>query len=318
MRVVTLPSYGPPEALEIIEVDRPEPADGEVLVRVEAIGLNPVDAAVRSGAFPIGGPPPMVLGWDLAGTVEATGAGVDRFTVGDRVFGLPRFPQPARTYAEYVVAPAAELAPAPAGLDAVHAAALPLAGLTCWQSLVGAADLQPGQHVLILAAGGGVGHLAVQIAKARGARVTATTSPGKAAFVKGLGADTVLDYLAGDLSEQTGEVDVLLDTVGGELTEQCVPLVRPGGTLVSLLRHTNEADVQATVEAAGRRFAAVLVTPDADGLIELTRLVDAGALRVHVERVYRLEELPEAHRRLEGSAGRGSGTGIMGKLVAVP
>jgi len=312
MRVVTLPSYGPPEALEIVEVDRPEPAEGEVLVRVEAVGLNPVDAAVRSGV------PPMVLGWDLAGTVEATGAGVDRFTVGDRVFGLPRFPQPARTYAEYVVAPAAELAPAPAGLDAVHAAALPLAGLTGWQSLAGAADLQPGQHVLIHAAGGGVGHLAVQIAKSLGARVTATASPGKAAFVKGLGADTVLDYLAGDLSEQTGEVDVLLDPVGGDLTEQSLPLVRPGGMLISLLRHTNETDVQAAVEAAGRRFAGLLVHPDAEGLMQLTRLVDAGALRVHVERVYRFEELAEAHHRLEGSAGRGSGTGIMGKLVAVP
>jgi NADPH:quinone reductase-like Zn-dependent oxidoreductase len=222
MRAIILRAFGGPEVLEVTELERPEPAEGEVLVRVEAVGLNPVEAFARSGALPLFGPPPMVLGWDLAGVVEAAGPGVDRFTAGDRVFGLPRFPRLAHGYAEYVTAPAAELAPAPQTLDAAHAAALPLVGLTVWQSLVGVAAVVPGQHVLIHAAGGGVGHLAVQLAKARGARVTATASEGKHAFVEGLGADTVVDYRTEDLASRVRDVDVLLDPVGGDVAELSV------------------------------------------------------------------------------------------------
>ena len=317
MRTVILPSYGPPEVLTIVEAERPEPTDGEVLLRVEAVGLNPVESAVRNGYFPLGGPPPIVLGWDVAGVVEAVGPGVDRFAVGDRAFGLPRFPQLARAYAEYVTAPADQLAHPPAELDAVHAAALPLVGLTVWQSLVGAADVQPGQHVLIHAAGGGVGHVAVQVAKALGARVTATASPGKHDFVKSLGADTVLDY-RDDLAAQVNDVDVLLDPVGGDCADRSIPLVRPGGLIISLLRHTDEDDLAARITVAGRRFAPVLVSPDAAALEALSALVTEGKLRVHVARTFTFEELPEAHRLLEASAGTGSGTGITGKLVALP
>jgi len=317
MRTVILPSYGPPEVLTIEEADRPEPAAGEVLVRVEAVGLNPVEAAVRAGYFPLGGPPPLVLGWDVAGVVEAVGPDVDRFAVGDRAFGLPRFPQLARGYAEYVTAPADQLAHPPAELDAVHAAALPLVGLTAWQSLVGVADVQPGQHVLIHAAGGGVGHIAVQLAKALGARVTATASPGKWDFVKSLGADAVLDY-RGDLAAQVQDVDVLLDPVGGDCADASIPLVRPDGLIISLLRHTDEDDLAARIAAAGRRFAGVLVSPDAAGLEALAGLVTAGTLRVHVQQTFSFEELPAAHRLLDSSPGAGSGTGITGKLVAIP
>jgi NADPH:quinone reductase-like Zn-dependent oxidoreductase len=318
MRAVILRAFGGPEVLEVVEVDPPEPAAGEVLVRVEAVGLNPVEAFARSGALPLFGPPPMVLGWDLAGVVEATGPGVDRFVAGDRVFGLPRFPRLAGGYAEYVTAPAEQLAPAPKSLDAVHAAALPLVGLTVWQTLVGEAAVEPGQHVLIHAAGGGVGHLAVQLAKARGARVTATASEGKRAFVESLGADAVIDYRTEDLAAAVHDVDVLLDPVGGDVAEQSAPLVRPGGTVVSLLRHHDEDDLKARIEGTGRRFVGPLVSPDAAGLEALTALVDEGTLEVHVTRTFAFDEIAEAHRLLDASAGRGSGTGITGKLVAVP
>jgi NADPH:quinone reductase-like Zn-dependent oxidoreductase len=318
MRTVVLSGYGPPEVLQMVETDRPEPAEGEVLVRVEAIGLNPVEAFVRAGLFPLGGPPPLVLGWDVAGVVEATGPGVDRFAVGDRVFGLPRFPALARAYAEYVTAPADQLASPPAELDAVHAAALPLVGLTAWQSLVGTADVRPGQHVLIHAAGGGVGHVAVQLAKVLGARVTAVASAGKADFVTGLGADTVIDYRTQDLAALVDDADVVLDPVGGDCADRSIPLARPGGTIVSLLRHPDEDDLARRVEAAGRRFAPLLVSPDAAGLEALGRLVTEGRLRVHVERTFGLDELPEAHRLLQSSPGAGTGQGITGKLVAVP
>jgi NADPH:quinone reductase-like Zn-dependent oxidoreductase len=318
MRTVVLPGYGPPEVLQLTETDRPEPGDGEVLVRVEAIGLNPVEAFVRAGLFPLGGPPPLVLGWDIAGVVEATGPGVDRFAVGDRVFGLPRFPELARAYAEYVTAPADQLASPPAGLDAVHAAALPLVGLTAWQSLAVRANVQPGQHVLVHAAGGGVGHVAVQLAKALGARVTATASARKADFVRSLGADTVIDYRTQDLAALVHDVDAVLDPVGGDCADRSIPLTRDGGTIVSLLRHTDEDDLAQRIEAAGRRFAPVLVSPDAAGLAALGGLVTEGKLRVHVERTFGLDELTEAHRLLQSSPGTGTGQGITGKLVAVP
>ena len=318
MRAIILRAFGAPDVLEVAEVERPEPAAGEVLVRVEAVGLNPVEAFARSGALPLFGPPPMVLGWDVAGVVEAVGPGVDRFAPGDRAFGLPRFPRLAGGYAEYVAAPADQLAHPPADLDPVSAAALPLVGLTVWQSLVGAAAVEPGQHVLIHAAGGGVGHLAVQLAKARGARVTATASEGKRAFVEGLGADSVVDYRTEDLASRVHDVDVLLDPVGGDLAEQCVPLVRPGGTIVSLLRHHDEDELQARIEGTGRRFVPLLVSPDAAGLEALVALVTEGKLRVHVSQTFGFDEIADAHRLLDGSPGRGSGAGITGKLVAVP
>jgi NADPH:quinone reductase-like Zn-dependent oxidoreductase len=318
MRAVIVREFGPPEVLEVVEIERPEPAAGEVLVRVEAIGLNPVEAFARSGSLQLFGPPPLVLGWDIAGTVEEADPQVDRFAPGDRVFGLPLFPRLARGYAEYVAAPADHLAVPPAGLDAVHAAGLPLVGLTAWQSLVETAAVQPGQHVLIHAAGGGVGHIAVQLAKTLGARVTATASPGKLAFVKELGADTVIDYRSGDLAAQVQDVDVVLDPVGGDLADQSIAVVRPGGVIVSLLRHADEDDLAARITSAGRRFAPVLVRPDAAGLEALAALVSEGKLRVHVERTFGFGELAQAHHRMEGSAGRGSGSGITGKLVAVP
>jgi NADPH:quinone reductase-like Zn-dependent oxidoreductase len=318
MRAVILRAFGAPEVLEVVEVERPEPAAGEVLVRVAAVGLNPVEAAARDGSLPLFGPPPMVLGWDIAGVVELVGPGVDRFTPGDRVFGLPLFPALAGGYAEYVAAPADQLAHPPADLDDVHAGALPLVGLTVWQSLVEAAAVKPGQHVLIHAAGGGVGHLAVQLAKALGARVTATASRGKHAFVSELGADRVIDYRTEDLVAQVHDVDVVLDPVGGDLADRSIPLVRPGGTIVSLLRHHDEGDLAIRIEGAGRRFVPLLVRPDAPGLEALSALVVEGKLRVHVERTFGFDEIAQAHRLLETSPGRGSGAGITGKLVAVP
>jgi NADPH:quinone reductase-like Zn-dependent oxidoreductase len=318
MRAIILRSFGPPDVLEVAEVERPAPAAGEVLVRVEAVGLNPVEAFARSGSLPLFGPPPMVLGWDVAGVVEAVGPEVDRFATGDRVFGLPLFPRLARGYAEYVTAPADQLARPPADLDPTAAAALPLVGLTVWQSLAGAAAVEPGQHVVIHAAGGGVGHLAVQLAKARGARVTAIASEGKRAFVEDLGADDVVDYRTADLPARVHDADVLLDPVGGDVAERSVPLVRPGGTIVSLLRHHDEDDLRARIESTGRRFVPLLVAPDAAGLDALAALVAAGKLRVHVARTFGFDEIAEAHRLLDASAGLGSGAGIAGKLVAVP
>ena len=310
MRAVTQRSFGGPDVLEVVETELPQPGPAQVLVRVEAIGLNPVEAYIRAGHFPLLGPPPFTLGWDIAGVVERVTHGVYRLAEGDRVFGMPAFPGPAAGYAEYVAARSRHLARVPDGLDAVSAAALPLAGLTAWQSLVDGARVRPGQHVLVHAAGGGVGHLAVQIAKALGARVTATASARKVAFVKGLGADTVIDYREGDLADQVRDVDVVLDGVGGDTAERSLPVLRPGGILVTIVRHSDPA-LRAAVEASGRRFVGVGVEADSAGLDALADLVRDGKLRVHVQETFPLARIADAHRALE--AGH-----LTGKLVVTP
>jgi NADPH:quinone reductase-like Zn-dependent oxidoreductase len=194
MRAILQHSFGEPEVMQV--ADRPPPAaiPTELVVRVKAIGINPVELFIRSGAFPLIGQPPFTLGWDIAGVVESVVPGTNRFTVGDEVFGMPMFPRPANGYAELVASPSRQLARKPRSLDFAHAAALPLAGLTAWQSLVDVAAVKAGQRVLVHAAAGGVGHIAVQIAKARGAYVVGTASADKHEFVKSLGADEIIDY----------------------------------------------------------------------------------------------------------------------------
>jgi NADPH:quinone reductase-like Zn-dependent oxidoreductase len=184
---------GGPEVLEYVDVERPEPQPTEVLVRVRAAGVNPVDWKTRArGAFL--GEPPFTVGWDVAGTVEEVGRGVTRFAPGDRVFGMPRFPKEAAAYAEYATSPSRQLARTPDALSDVEAGALPLAALTAWQALVETAAVGRGERVVILGAAGGVGHLAVQIAKSRDAYVIGTASASKHAFLAALGADEVVDY----------------------------------------------------------------------------------------------------------------------------
>ena len=223
MQAVTQSRFGGSDVLEITDIAKPTPLATEVLVAVRAAGVNPVDAAVRSGAFPILGPPPFILGWDLSGVVTDVVPGVNRSAVGDEVYGMPMFPRPAGAYAEFAAAPSRQLARKPRTLDHVHAAALPLAGLTAWQALVDVAGVQPGQRVLIHAAGGGVGHLAVQIAKHLGAEVTATASASKHRFVRDLGADHVIDYHKVDFTEQVRDMDVVLELVGGDYGTRSTP-----------------------------------------------------------------------------------------------
>src|SRR5918996_805487 len=198
MRVITQLATGGPEVLEVGEAKIPQPLPTEIRVRVGAAGVNPVDWKTRAGAgmAPVIGPPPFTVGWDVAGTVDAVGPGVTRFAVGDAVFGMPWFPRQAGAYAEFVTAPSRHFAHRPAGQSEVEAAGLSLAGLTAWQCLVDIAAVQPGQRVLVHAAAGGVGHLAVQIAKARGAYVVGTASAGKHNLLHDLGIDEAVDYRA--------------------------------------------------------------------------------------------------------------------------
>ncbi|MFF7129799.1 zinc-binding dehydrogenase [Streptomyces sp. NPDC008240] len=300
MRAVVVEQWGGAENLVEREVERPEPGLGEVLVRVHAAGVNPVDWKTRaSGALIEWGAVP-VVGWDVSGTVEAVGPGVGVFQVGDEVFGMPLFPRQAGGYAEYVVAPARHLAPKPEGLSHVEAAALPLAALTAWQALVDAAHVRPGERVLVHAAAGGVGHLAVQIAKARGAYVIGTASAAKHDLVRQLGADEVVDYRSVRFEDVVGDIDVVLDGLGGETAERSLKVLRTGGRLITL---PGPDDVPAVHD--GVRATWVLVEPDHLGLREIAALVERGALRPVVETVLPLEEAAKAHEI--GEQGRTTG-----------
>lgn len=293
MRAIVQTSVGGPEVLTVANRSDPVPNKGEVLVRVHAAGINPVDAAVRSGAYPLLGEPPFTVGWDISGVVEKVGPDTNGFTAGDEVFGMPKFPEEAVAYAELVAAPADELMLKPKGIDHVHAGALPLAGLTAWQALVGAGQIKPGQRVLIQAAAGGIGHLAVQIAKAHGAYVVATASPSKLDFVRNLGADEVFDYTTTKFSDLVSGIDIVLEPIGGENAEQALKVLKDGGTLVSLLGISDKAKAEA--QARGVRLEHISVVPDREGLSELAKLIDKGKLTVHVARTFPLGEAGAAH-----------------------
>lgn len=305
MRAVIQKSFGGPEVLETVEIDRPSPLGGEVLVRVHASGVNPVDVAVRSGAYPLLGEPPYGVGWDISGVVEEAGPGA-RFKEGDEVFGMPFFPRAATGYAEYVAVPSRQVARKPAGLDHVHAAAIPLAALTAWQGLVDAARVGEGDRVLIHRAAGGVGHFAVQIAKARGAHVIALAGGARHDFLRELGADELVDYRTTDYTEVAKDVDVVFDS-SSEGT-RALDVLRPGGTLVSIMEHWNK-ELAAQIESAGRRFAGVSVEPDYASLEAIAALVESGAVRPHVSATFALEEAGKAHE-LVGS-GRTQGKVVL-------
>ena len=304
MYAVRQNEFGAPGVLTVAEIDRPEPIPSEVLVRVEAAAVNPVDAMVRSGAFPLLGPPPFVLGWDVAGVVESVVPGVTRFALGDRVFGMPFFPRSAGAYAEYVAVPSRQLARIPSGMDAATAAALPMAGLTAWQALVDAVRLAPGQRILIHGGGGGVGHLAIQIAKARGAIVITTASQAKHDFVRGLGADEVIDYRAVDFVDAVRDIDVVFDTVGGPVGRSSLSVLRPSGRLVTIVER-GDAELTAATIAAGMTFVGITVEPDYVSLEHLAAAVAAGRIRPHVDRVIPLADAAAAHELIESGATQG-------------
>ncbi|CAM5267876.1 NADP-dependent oxidoreductase OS=Streptomyces tendae OX=1932 GN=GUR47_04550 PE=3 SV=1 [Streptomyces tendae] len=295
MRVITQHRLGGPEVLTIVDAPEPRPLPTEVLVRVKAIGLNPLEARLRAGEFPLIGQPPFILGWDISGVVEQAQTG--RFRPGDEVFGMPLFPRAASAYAEVVSAPALHLARKPASLSHVEASALPVVGLTAWQGLVDLGGVTDGDRVLVHGGGGGVGHIAIQMAKALGAHVIATASGSKRKFVEGLGADEVIDYTAVDFTEVVRDIDVALDTLGGDTAARSLEVLRPGGHLVTAVAD-EDAELAARFEAAGMRFSGIAVDPDPVALRGLVALVEQGELRVHVQETFPFERVTDAHRLL--------------------
>ena len=297
MRVITQRTVGGPEVLEIGQAAVPEPLPTEIRVRVAAAGVNPVDWKTRAGmgVAAIIGPPPFIVGWDVAGTVDAVGPGVTRFSVGDAVFGMPWFPRQAGGYAEFVTAPSRQFAHRPAGLSELEAGALSLAGLTAWQCLVDIADVMAGQRVLVHAAAGGVGHLAVQIAKARGAYVIGTASVAKHALLHDLGVDEAVDYRAERFERVIEPVDLVLDLIGGEVALRSLDVLVPDGRLICVPSGA-AADAVNAASDRGLRAGGMLAEPDGAGLEHLAALVDDRRLRVLVAETFPLERASHAHR----------------------
>ncbi|GIJ46091.1 NADPH:quinone reductase [Virgisporangium aliadipatigenens] len=294
MKAVTQQAFGGPEVLTVSRVPRPEPLPTEVLVRVRAAGVNPVDWKTRGGGGMAGvlGGPPFTLGWDVAGTVERVGFGVTTLAPGDEVYGMPWFPRAASAYAEYVTAPARHFARKPAKASFEEAAGVPLAALTAWQALVDTAAVGPGQRVLITAAAGGVGHLAVQFAKNLGAHVTAVAGARNQEWLRDLGADEVVDYGAVRVEEAVRDADVAVDLIGDNL--EIVRTLRRDGLLIAVPSGVSPQLV-AAAERVGVRATPILVEPDGAALRTIAALIDDGAVRVEVAKVFPLEEAGAAH-----------------------
>ena len=305
MRVISQDVLGGPEVLRLVEVDRPEPGLSEILVRVHAAGLNPADWKHRARSIFLG-PPPFVLGWDVSGVVEATGFGVTLFKPGDEVFGMLPFPRGAGSHAEFVTGPARAFAAKPGNVSHVEAAALPLAALTAWQALADTAQLSAGQRVLIHAAAGGVGHLAVQIAKARGASAIGTASAANHDLVRSLGADELIDYHAADFAEVVTDADVVLDTVSEDYPVRSLRTMRPGGVLICL--RPFPAEVATEAARRGVRAEAMLVEADRSGMTAIADLVTEGKLRPVIAGTFPLADAAKAHEL-------GDGGHVAGKLV---
>ncbi|MET9479498.1 NADP-dependent oxidoreductase [Streptomyces sp. NPDC006638] len=309
MRAITQDSLGGPGVLRLGEVARPRPLPTEIQVRVHAAGVNPVDWKTRAGGGMSGvlGEPPFVLGWDVSGVVSEIGGGVTTVQVGDAVYGMPWFPRQAGAYAEYVTAPSRQFARKPATIDHDRAAAVPLAGLTAWQSLVDTAEVEAGQRVLVHAAAGGVGHFAVQIAKHLGAYVIGTASAAKHEWLRALGADEVVDYRTVRFEDVVRDVDAVIDLVGDghdSTSSRSLRTLRPGGHLVVVPSGVSP-DLAGAAHEQGVRVSDFLVEPDGHTLSRIARLIDGGAVTVGLDDVLPLEQAAEAHRRGEAGETRG-------------
>jgi NADPH:quinone reductase-like Zn-dependent oxidoreductase len=301
MKAVRMHEYGKADVLVCEDAPRPEPKPNEVLVKVHAAGVNPVDWKIRSGGFGKGkGQLPLILGGEIAGTVESCGAEVKGFKPGDEVWALLSLARWGG-YAEYAAVPESDLARKPKSLDFVHAAGVPLAALTAWQALVDTAGLKEGQTVLIHAGAGGVGHFAIQIAKAKGAKVIATASENHLAFLKELGADVAIDYKAQKFEELAKDVDIVLDSIGKDTQERSLGCLKKGGFLVSIVQPPDKKKL----DELGLKGTIILVKPNAKELDELAKLVEAKKLKCVVSETLPLAEARKAHELSEGGHTQG-------------
>ena len=293
MKAMRIHQYGGPDVLTCEHIPRPRCKPGEVLIKVHAIGVNPVDWKLREGYVRsiLDIPMPAILGADVAGIVEETGTDAGKFKPGDEVYSMIGL---TGAYAEFVTAAENLVAAKPGTADYVHAASVPLAALTAWQSLFDHGKLAAGQTVLVHAAAGGVGMFAVQFARSHGATVIATASANNAAFVLGLGANKAVDFRTGATGVSAGSVDLVLDMVGGDTVRHCLDVLKPGGKLIRVSPGSEDITAQA---AAGKvEVIPMMVTPNAEQLREIAELIDAGSVTTEVQASFALEDAAQAHQ----------------------
>src|ERR1700720_2853814 len=300
MKAIVIHEYDGPEALKYEDTPRPEPKDNQVLVKVIAAAVNPVDAMIRSGKYArvFGTTLPLVPGYDIAGIVEKTGAKVTRFKPGDGIYAYPRW---GGGYAEYDVVDEAETAMKPKSINFVEAAGVPVVALTAWQALVDTAKLSAGQTVLIHGGSGGVGTFAIQIAKARGAKVIATASRPNQDLLKQLGADVAVDYTKQKFEDIAKDVDVVLDSVGKDTLQRSYGVVKKGGVLVTIVARPDPAEL----EKHGIRGSSLSVAPNSDELAEITKLIEAKKIKVIVSQTFALADAAKAQEQAETRHTRG-------------
>lgn len=300
-RAVRIHSFGDSSVLRFEEAPIPEPHDDEIRVRVRAAGTNPVDFKTRQGQFPPIGEDklPYILGRDVSGEIESWGPRVHTLRKGDPVMAMPAIER--GTFAEHVVLKAVEFIAVPQGMDHVTAAALPLAGLTAWQGLFEHGGLKAGERVLVHGGAGGVGHLAVQFAKVKGATVLTTASGSDRDFLIELGADRVIDYKNERFEDVAGEVDLVFDLIGGETQDRSWSVLRKGGRVISTLNEPDAEKARAR-EAKAMRY---MTLPNAAQLGEIADLVAAGKVRVVIDRTYGIADIAAAQDRLEKESVRG-------------
>jgi NADPH:quinone reductase-like Zn-dependent oxidoreductase len=302
MKAVRIPRYGGPEVLVYEDAPRPTPGPGEVLLRVQAVAVNPIDWKVRAGHLQqlLQHRLPLIPGWDVSGVVETTGPGAEGWRAGDEVFALLDKARDG-AYAEFAIAQASWLARKPASVDHVRAASVPVAGLAAWQSLFDAGGLASGQRVFITGAAGSVGGFAVQLAKHRGASVLAGVAAADAAAARALGADVVVDLADGRFEDAVSGVDLVLDVIGGEIQERAYAVLHRGGTLVSTV------GIAAPEKAAALGVAAkaFVVEPSGAQLAQLAALLEAGVVTTNVGTVLPLARASEAHELVQSGRARG-------------
>lgn len=302
MKAIVIHGYGGPEVLKLEEVPRPEPKDNEVLIRVMAASINPVDVGIRKGymAEMVGNRLPLIPGMDAAGVIEKTGNKVTKFKKGDPVFAFFTL-EGEGGYAEFVTATEDEIATKPETVDYAHAAAVGAAGSTAWEALVDTAKLSPGQTVLIHGGSGGVGHFAIQIAKSRGAKVLATGSSANQEFLKQIGADVAIDYAKTKFEDVAKDVDVVLDSVGGDTLERSYGVVKKGGIIVSIM----DEPKRAALDAHGIRGESLICVPKAGVLEKLAELMKTKKLTPVVSQTFPLTDVVKAQEQIATRHTRG-------------
>lgn len=298
MQAISIHSYGGPEVLRLEEIPRPVPGPNELLVKVYAVSVNPIDWKQRQGAM--NHRLPFVPGWDVSGIVDEVGPGTKRFQRGDAIYASMDTSRDG-AYAQYVLVKESEAARKPDSLDHLHAAAIPVAGLTAWQAIFNTARLSTGQKILIHGAAGGVGSFAVQLAKWKGAYVIGTASSQNQAFIRELGVDQPIDYQATRFEDVVHDIDVVLDLIGGETQQRSWKVLRKGGILVSTVQPP-AADIAAS---HGVRAGFTIRQASGSDLAEITKLVDAGKLKVFVDTVLPLAEARHAHEMSQTGHTRG-------------